>query len=193
MNNHSGGAMSADVQIKCAVEEGMANIMRAIFGENLKTSFLCDMSMAATMVLPAGMTAEDQANRILSVTAEVPILKPDHESCIYRIADTPFMVKANDWAAGFIFEAWCESNPYNGAKVIVRQVNPGLYERWLIADSMDGEVLYRGRFENLPFRWAKEVVAEKWAHLPHVQLDTETAVMVLFMSRRAPDASPAEV
>lgn len=36
MSNQTTGGMPANLQIKYAAEEGMANIARAIFGENLR-------------------------------------------------------------------------------------------------------------------------------------------------------------
>lgn len=185
--------MSAEVQIRCAIEEGMKNIMCAIFGENLATtvSFTLLDSKGVGLDKAVSTATAELYGRAVSVKADVPIRWPDAESCICRVADVPFVVEADNWTKTCQFEAWCENNPYNGAKVIVRQVYPNAdweegcsaRERWLVADSMEGEVICRLPWENLP-RWAKEVVAEKWSHLPHVCLDTETVAMAGFIRRQ---------
>jgi hypothetical protein len=182
--------MSPEVQIRCAIEEGMANIFRAVFGENLSvdiTYTLASEVISGVQMVAAQASFMSAKHRKFTVLATVPVQHPDIECGGYRIADEFFMVRANDWAESCQFEVWCEHNPYNGAKVIVRHVFPDKRERWLVADSMECEVLYRGPFESL-FPWAKEVVSEKWSHLPHVCLDTEQRAM-LFISLRTQGGS----
>ena len=177
------GALSPAVQIKCAVEEGMENIALAIFGENVRFGVTYELSQLVSNglgVAQATAVAVTSSGRTLSIKADVPIRHPDAMCGGYRIDEVPFKVEANDWADCMAFEAWCENNPNLGAKVIVRAVYPDNRERFLVADSMEGEVLYRGPFESL-FPWAKQVVAEKWSHLPHVCIDTETRAMMLLV------------
>lgn len=47
----------------------------------------------------------DLSGDTLTIKADVPIAWTDEGVCIYRIADTMFAIEANDWAAGFLFEA----------------------------------------------------------------------------------------
>jgi hypothetical protein len=188
--------MPAEMQIKSAVEEAMENIMCAIFGENLPTIVGFDLSKITVNGL--GM-AHAHATAVRGkdssrLKADLPIRWPDAESVIFRIDDSVFTVEANSWAKDFVFQVYCETNTAGGAKVIVRAVkeNAPTQERWMIADSMEGEVLYRGPWADLP-RWAKEIVAVKWSHLPHVQLNSEVAAMVLFVSHKVPgDLSSAD-
>ncbi len=182
------GALSPAVQIKCAVEEGMENIARAIFGENLHfvtTHELSKLVSGGVGMAHAKASAVTLSGQTLTIKADIPIRHPDAACGGYRIDDVPFEVEANDWADGMKFGAWCENNPHLGAKVIVREVYQDNRERFLVADSMEGEVLYRGPFESL-FPWAKQVVAEKWSHLSHVCIDTEKRAMdyMRFQSRR---------
>lgn len=182
------GAMTPDVQIKCSVEEAMENAFRAIFGENRHPTITYTMSKVVESGLGtayAMASALIETDRKLQLKADVPIRHPDAENGGYRVDDNLFVVEANDWGEGSRYEVWCEHNPYNGAKVIVRQVYPDGRERWMVADSMEGEVLYRGSHASL-FPWAKQVVAEKWPDLLHVQIDTETAAMKQFVSHKAP-------
>ena len=178
------GALTPAVQIKCAVEEGMENIARAIFGENIRfitTYELSKLVAGGVGMVHAKASAVTPSGRTLTIKADMPIRYPDAACGGYRVDEVPFEVEANDWAEGMKFGAWCENSPSLGAKVIVREVYADNRERFLVADSMEGEVLHRGPFESL-FPWAKQVVAEKWPHLPHVCIDTEKrAVMMLLV------------
>ncbi len=157
------GALSPEVQIKCAIEEGMENIFRAIFGENLRTSTEYKLSSAIVSGVQLAQVCIVSASQ-KKINAVVPVRHPDDACGGYRIDEVPFQVEANDWAKGIHFEAWCENNPSLGAKVIVRQTQHktvGRKYRWLVADSMESEVLYRGPWPNL-FSWAKEVALKHW-------------------------------
>jgi len=162
--------MSSEVQIRCAIGEGMENIFRAVFGQNM----LCvtEYNVSKITVNGLGMaharaSAVTSSGRSLVIKADVSIRFPDAEDGEYRIDDSVFQVEANDWAKDCLFQACCEHNLCNGAIAIVRQVSIDLPERWLVAGSKRGDVLFRCPHEHLP-RWVKEIVAEKWSHLPHV-------------------------
>jgi hypothetical protein len=161
--------MSPEVQIRCAIEQVMENIARSIFGENLSVSTeyqLAGPVSGGLQITIVDTICKSVTGKLYPVEARLPIRHPD-ECGGFRIDNVCFSVKAGDWANNCQFEAWC-----NGAKVIVHQVYPDGSERWLVADSMEREVLYRGSFESL-FVWAKEVVAQKWSHLPYAYIDTE--------------------
>jgi len=100
----------------------------------------------------------------LSVKAEVPISHPDAEHGNYRIADTAFAVNFAGEEEHLKFEAWCENNPSLGAKVIVRRTDIKAIQgrfHWMVADSMECEVLYQGPFAGLP-TWAQEIAVKHW-------------------------------
>lgn len=178
------GALNPAVQIKCAVEEAMKNIGLALFGENLPFTVTYTLSESVTdglQMAQAYASATTVHGRVLTIKTDVPIRHPDAACGGHRVDEVPFAFEANGWARAFTYEAWCENNPGLGAAVIVRAVRTqDGAERFLVAESMESEVLYRGPFESL-FPWAKAVVAEKWSHLPHVCIDTEKRVMMMLL------------
>lgn len=161
------GAMPPEVQIKCAVEEGMENIFLAIFGEHIScnTSYCVSTDVTdGVQIVRAQTVGTKSVCAGLSVEAEVPISHPDAEHGNYRIADTSFAVNVTGKEEYLKFEAWCKNNPSLGAKVVVRRTDfyamRGHYQ-WTVADSMECEVIYQGAFVGLP-DWAKEIAVKHW-------------------------------
>lgn len=173
MNNGSSGAMSPAIQIDCSVQEAMKNVALAIFGENFEFTVTLqqpDTSVGDRAVVNAKAEGWKSKNHHQMVaTADLMIRFPDAEDGGYRIDDQVFRVdvSAGREYEGLKFEAWCEHNPYNGAKVIVRQVYPDGRERFIIADSMEEEILFRGVAKNMP-DWARLIVSDKWSHVRHL-------------------------
>lgn len=184
------GALSPEDQIRCAVVEAMENIFRAILGENWEPKITYTIF---PVTLEGHSNARTEASVGLktssrtAIRADIPIRYPDAECLSYRVDSRVFPVELGAvLARSSIFEAWCGHNMYEGAKVIVREVYSDGRERWRIADSLEQEVLYRGPYADMPW-WAKQIVAQKWSHLPHVRIDTETSAMILFVSHKVPD------
>jgi hypothetical protein len=173
MTGEPSGAMSPATQIDCSVQEAMKNVALAIFGENFAFTVTFeqpDTSVGDRAVVVAKAEGWKSKNyHQMVATASLIIRFPDREDGGYRIDDTVFTVRVSGREhQGSQFEAWCEHNPYNGAKVIVRQVYPDARERFIIADSMEGEILFRGIGKNMP-DWARVIVSVKWANIPHLK------------------------
>ena len=154
--------MAPATQIRVAIEEGMENIFRAIFGEGNTTTTTYELlpevvSGQQTAVAKTVCTKGDAINCF--VTAHVPIAHPNQEHGNYCIAEKFFSATAHDTMVEMSYEAWCENNPNLGAKVLVEQrmVHDTV---WIIADSMECEVVYRGPFAGMP-AWAKEIVDKR--------------------------------
>jgi len=85
--------MSAEVQIKCAVEEAIKNIAGAIFGENLPfepTYTLSKLTVNGAGMAHASAAAMTPFGRTFVIKADVPIRHPDTECGGYRVDDIPF-------------------------------------------------------------------------------------------------------
>lgn len=161
-------------RIELALHEGMDNVVMACLSENLKPEFsFIQVSADEITALWRVVAKTEHIGRTFTITADVPIRFPDEANGGYRIDDQIFAVHIDDYGNAFEFQAWCECNPHNFTHAIVRQVGKQYdTERWLVGEAFEREVLYRGAWKDLP-HWVKQIVAEKWSHLPHVSIDTE--------------------
>ena len=148
-----------------ALREGVTNFIVVAIGENLRqrTHIQCintgRLKDCATLWEVSATVDYPPTGRKMHCRAAVPVLSPDSENGGTRIDDVFFKVSIDDYLEHFHFEAWCECNPYNGAKVIVRQVHmlePKSEDDWLIGGGMDECVEYRGEFARMP-QWAKDI------------------------------------
>lgn len=150
----------SDVEI--VLYEGIHNIVTVIIGENLfdrrrvilKSSDV--QSDRATLWDVVASVVDPSTGRTMLCKSSIPVTPPDAEVIGTRIADRFFKVTVDDYLEHFIYEAWCEHNPYNGAMTIVRMIYPQGPDRWLIGGGMDNTVEYRGEFARMP-QWAKDI------------------------------------
>jgi hypothetical protein len=180
----------ANAESRAALKQGFENVIRATLGENLQP----ECRYVEVGLVEPGLTVWSAIAKLqyigreFTVDAMIPVRHPDVRCGSYRIDDALFEVRIDDYAAAFIFEAWCEYNPY-GAATVVRQValqtDIAVPDRWLVAHSEEEEVLYRGIWDDL-MPWAKKIATKHWSErVPYACIDTEKRAMdyMRFQSR----------
>ncbi len=152
------------VNIKPALEQAIVGVAACVFGENLHWEVSYKKIGSVTDgVQMYSVTAQAQtySGEECCVIAEIPVRQPDMDVLSWRVDDRVFAVTANAWAHNLKITAWTEYNPYNGALTIVHSEHPDV-RRWLVYNDLEGEILFRCGYEELPVL-LRRIVKEKWA------------------------------